>query len=465
MKVLAKLLCLTCPVVWSCCPAPQANEGLNQCRDEVLALLFTQQARDIIESVPIREGDVNGSGGFAAGDDFGSQFISYLYGNGCGRQVLVRLGGASARDIGRGYVVRASLVFHEYIHQADYSGVISRDLFRRRFQRLLEDPGYNEGAAAVRDWVVQEWTRTPLDELAFSYDDGETRELIPSIIELWMYGTIDLPAYMLEVYEFALELENMLVWREQHRAFVEENFARAGVDPTDGRDGTIGRDPFYLFSDVHPIQYLVRCYVPKELTCNDATDICGECQVDAHCDDGIDCTDDSCIEGQCLAVPNNANCPGDAPFCVDENEDLLIIDERFECLGCCDPCLSQCDLELGICLDRTLDEYQDFSTTREQWLAEQSELGCDTSFSVLVAGECLNDPALFLSRSDGVTSLTHYFKHEEGEFISLTTGSDTIGPICLGVGYWPEHLMCENAVITEVVCGSHLDVGDTFDLR
>ena len=110
------------------------------------------------------------------------------------------------------------------------------------------------------------------------------------------------------------------------------------------------------------------------------------------------------------------------------------------------------------------EEYEDSSTTREQWLAELAELGCDDVFPSVVVGECSNNSAIFLSRSDGVTSLTHYFSPDTEGFISLTSVSDSINLSCLGVGYWPEHLECNDAVITEVLCGTQLEVGDTFDL-
>ncbi len=130
----------------------------------------------------------------------------------------------------------------------------------------------------------------------------------------------------------------------------------------------------------------------------------------------------------------------------------------------CDPCLSQCELALDICLEKAFEEFDDFSTTRERWLGELSEFGCDDSIPFLVAGECSSHSGLFLFRGGGFTTMTHYFDPDTEQFISLTTGTDVIGPICLGVGYWPEHLECSNAVVTEVLCGTQIEVGDSFGL-
>jgi len=49
--------------------------------------------------------------------------------------------------------------------------------------------------------------------------------------------------------------------------------------------------------------------------CNDTTDRCDECQVNAHCNDGIFCTVDSCVNGTCWNSPSNARCPDDGQYC------------------------------------------------------------------------------------------------------------------------------------------------------
>ncbi|MHC5110210.1 MAG: hypothetical protein ACYTHJ_10070 [Planctomycetota bacterium] len=49
--------------------------------------------------------------------------------------------------------------------------------------------------------------------------------------------------------------------------------------------------------------------------CNEATDVCDECQLAGDCDDGIGCTDASCVDGSCSFTTNDANCPEDGLFC------------------------------------------------------------------------------------------------------------------------------------------------------
>jgi glucose/arabinose dehydrogenase len=52
-----------------------------------------------------------------------------------------------------------------------------------------------------------------------------------------------------------------------------------------------------------------------ERTCNETADTCDTC-VDANdCDDGVACTDDDCVAGDCVFTPNDANCPDDGLFC------------------------------------------------------------------------------------------------------------------------------------------------------
>ncbi|MHC4090874.1 MAG: hypothetical protein ACYSVY_11470 [Planctomycetota bacterium] len=48
--------------------------------------------------------------------------------------------------------------------------------------------------------------------------------------------------------------------------------------------------------------------------CNETTDTCDECQVAGDCDDGVGCTDDTCVAASCVYTPNDANC-ADALYC------------------------------------------------------------------------------------------------------------------------------------------------------
>ena len=112
----------------------------------------------------------------------------------------------------------------------------------------------------------------------------------------------------------------------------------------------------------------------------------------------------------------------------------------------CEPCRSQCYGDLVASCD--VDEFPDFSTTREQWLSEMGEVNCDAADFILIAAEC-PDGTLVLSRPLSV----HFFDPETERFIALTTVDDVIDDACGGVGYWPEYIECSDVVITEVICG------------
>jgi len=49
--------------------------------------------------------------------------------------------------------------------------------------------------------------------------------------------------------------------------------------------------------------------------CNDVTDTCVDCLGDGDCVDGVSCTDDTCVGGNCNNAANDANCPDDGDDC------------------------------------------------------------------------------------------------------------------------------------------------------
>jgi|GEM_PF-3725787 len=167
---------------------------LDSRRDAVLAAYFTEEAEEILRVVPLNEGTVNRAAGFAVGDDWGSQLASWVYGYGAFRQVLI----APSAD--------ECTIFHEYVHQADYSGLIDRQEFNTRVEQLRAEVGYRaiveKAEAVIRDAHSGDF----LSELALAYNDGLTRELIANLIVGYVRGDYDLPEYFLEVYSRALRL-------------------------------------------------------------------------------------------------------------------------------------------------------------------------------------------------------------------------------------------------------------------
>jgi len=163
-------------------------------RDAVLEEYFTPEAARILRQVPLHYGGAQGFGGVAIGDDTGSRLLGFFQGFGNRRQVILNF---RSDDM---------TVFHEDIHQAQYSGLIDERLFRERYERLKRDPHY-EGIPRRWDrYLRRVYARSPAIG-ALLYGRGITRERIAFLIEGWMMGSYELPDYMLEVYERAVRLE------------------------------------------------------------------------------------------------------------------------------------------------------------------------------------------------------------------------------------------------------------------
>jgi hypothetical protein len=187
-------LCAVAGATLAGCPCPP--EGLyNERRDEVLPRYFTPEALEVIGDIPMNPGSPNGAIGFAVGDDWGSRLVSAACGYCDQRQVLIYTEAVPER-----------VIFHEYVHQADYSGLISRSLFRERFLMMESDPNpeYQRAAAAVRDLLERLTGENLLADIAYAYDEGIVREGLAYTIELWSQGEIELPDYMFEVYADAV---------------------------------------------------------------------------------------------------------------------------------------------------------------------------------------------------------------------------------------------------------------------
>jgi len=167
---------------------------LDARRDEVLEKYFTEEAARILSRVPLNEGTVNFSGGFAVGFDWGSRLASWWYGNGGFRQVLI----AETAD--------EFVIFHEYIHQADYSRLIDRELFEARLEELRADDQYRAHVEEVEASIRDAHSGDGLSELALAYNDGLTREMVAYLIEGYVRGDYDLPQYFLEVYSSVVQL-------------------------------------------------------------------------------------------------------------------------------------------------------------------------------------------------------------------------------------------------------------------
>lgn len=169
----------------------------NSRRDAVLGEFFTAPAAAVLARIPLHYGHVSGYSGVAIGDDAGSRILGYAQGFGNRRQVIM------------GYRSDDMTLFHEYIHQAHYSGLIDEQLFRERYDILKDDPRYAHIALRWERYLRRVYGRSPA-LFALLYGRGVTRELIAFLIEGWMMGLYDLPDYMLDVYRPAVRLEARL---------------------------------------------------------------------------------------------------------------------------------------------------------------------------------------------------------------------------------------------------------------
>lgn len=185
--------------------------SLNAIRNAVLPDYFNEAALDAIGGVPMYEGNLGpggGCGGLAVGDDWGSRALSAALGNGHRRQVIISCPNPDEY-----------LVLHEYAHQADYEGLISRELWAERFARMETDPNpAYRAAAAYINGIFDLLREYPSQAIALRYDDGMLREGIAYTIDSWAAGIIELPDYMWEVYSDAIRADVFRGKREEGAA-------------------------------------------------------------------------------------------------------------------------------------------------------------------------------------------------------------------------------------------------------
>jgi hypothetical protein len=163
-------------------------------RNAVLEKYFTSEAGRMLRHVPLRYGTLPGYGGIAIGDDPAMRLLSYVQGFGNRRQVILS---ENFDDM---------TLFHEYIHQAQYSGLIDTAFFLERYSMLTQDPRYVLIPERWEEYLWRDYGRSPAVAVLL-YDQGVTRELIAYLLEGWMLRWYDLPDYILDVYRPAVRLE------------------------------------------------------------------------------------------------------------------------------------------------------------------------------------------------------------------------------------------------------------------
>lgn len=188
---MARLALLTGLLALTGCVATRPD---NLRRDVVLQDFFTPDAVKELETIPLYYGHLEGFCGLAVGDDLGTRVAGVLLGFGNRRQVIL------------GYDCDDLALFHEYVHQAQYSGLIDTGLFRERVSWLFNDPFYGDIPRRWQAVILREYGRGPA-LAALLYRRGLTRELVAYLIEGWVAGAYDLPDYFLDVYAGTVRLD------------------------------------------------------------------------------------------------------------------------------------------------------------------------------------------------------------------------------------------------------------------
>jgi hypothetical protein len=123
-----------------------------------------------------------------------------------------------------------------------------------------------------------------------------------------------------------------------------------------------------------------------------------------------------------------------------------------------DPC-RRCPLNVDGCVEQSLESFPDLEVTLEEWSATMCVGDPSDMFPYLLEAMCDDRTRVLIYGSGLVIERRHY--DASGQFLARETGSDAIDAVCGGVTYWPVRVVCENAVATNVVCGTAtIMVGD-----
>jgi len=131
-----------------------------------------------------------------------------------------------------------------------------------------------------------------------------------------------------------------------------------------------------------------------------------------------------------------------------------------------DPCRSQCPLNVDgdTCVEQPLESFPVLEATLDEWSATMCVGDPSDMFPFLLEAMC-DDGTRVLYYGSGLSIERRYYD-ASGQFLALETGGDGgQGPTCNSSAYWPVRVVCENAVATNVVCGTaNFMVGDAVPL-
>jgi len=169
------------------------------------------------------------------------------------------------------------------------------------------------------------------------------------------------------------------------------------------------------------------------------------CNEDADCDNGIYCDGaESCLFAFCITGPPPCEGPLSSESC----------DEREQ--ACIDPCAvtsSEC----------VIDGQADYQTTLGSGDGFPDCLDFEAVLGWRVGGLC-EDGTLFVSSSDSLHEMVRFFEAGTAALRAWMFQSDSIDCECAGLSYCPARYECNEARVTDVICGSRFEVGDAIHL-
>ncbi|HOX44365.1 MAG TPA: PKD domain-containing protein [Myxococcota bacterium] len=174
----------------------------------------------------------------------------------------------------------------------------------------------------------------------------------------------------------------------------------------------------------------------------------GGCGADGECDDGVDCTADSCVQGACQHAPQGSSCPDDGLYCTG----LESCDPAAGCVASGDPCAAR-----GL----TCDEAADGCTGCAQDADCDDQVAC--TVDACVAETCSNTPdpgqcpddglhCNGLESCDALQGCLHSGDPcAQADFLCDEAGDRCVA--CLGVADCDDLVACTGDACTDGVCG------------
>ena len=98
----------------------------------------------------------------------------------------------------------------------------------------------------------------------------------------------------------------------------------------------------------------------------------------------------------------------------------------------------------------------------QEWASIQV---CNNTFVRAIVAECQTNNLVALAHTDGLHAVADFYDAATGAFVAQRSWSDALDETCWGMNYWPLAVDCDEAIVTEVLCGTRWAVGDIADLR